>query len=369
MFDVNAWNRERYDRDQADLQRLLDEMSGTLADRIIALHEQQLDCGFIRDRLTSVRRTNLVRPESTTSGGPSGFIVQYNPKRALRFSGSGRREPPIGTPSAHSGCFLCRENIYWQQFGLEMGYHFSVNDRGYYAWCNPFPFMNRHVTIASDQHEPQSWIGADEGGNSKRFERLMEDLFAIAGQLPGFVVFYNGDGAGASISGHRHYHAFQRSPGQSPFPIERSAEQQMHSGQPPFHILEYPITSLFFQDRAEAICHKSTQFVDEWTRFRHSSALMSANIIAYQHKEKEGSDSDCFRAFFVPRNTYLSTSSGRSETIAGLEVLGEIAFSQEAEFDRLIAGEIDYNYVWRMLRSVEAAEANALIKERGAHLF
>ena len=361
-FNYSEWNYKRYLRDQQELQAYLDALPGTLADRVIALHDQQLDIGFIRDKLESVHRTNLVNPN-----GEESFIAQYNPKRALRFAGYGRKDPPNGVVPINGGCFLCAENIYWQQFGLEMGYRFAVNGRDYIAWCNPFPFMQRHVTIASATHEPQTWIGEDDL-NRERAHRLIDDQLAIAEQMPNFVIFYNGDGAGASIKGHRHYHGFLRSFGQEPFPLEKSAIAQLNSGEPPFEVHSYPITSIYCQDDKSVICDQAVNFIDDWTETCGSSKHLSANVIASTELKPRTTEVDYHKLFFTPRNTYYSTASGRSETIAGLEVLGEIAFSQEEEYRRLIAGQIDYQYVRQMLRSVEAPEAHALLARKRGRL-
>lgn len=107
-FDVIQWNKERYARDQKDIQERLDAMPGVLGDRIVALHEQQSASGFIKDGLDQVLRCRILDPVSVAN--PS-FTVQYNPTRELRRVGAGRQKPPSGYKSENGGCFLCTENI------------------------------------------------------------------------------------------------------------------------------------------------------------------------------------------------------------------------------------------------------------------
>jgi hypothetical protein len=364
-MDLCQWNYERYLRDQAWLQKTLEGVPGTLADRISLLHEQQLHVGFIRDPLSDVKRCRLVDPGDRRVS----FLTQYNPRRSDRASGAGRKDPPNSFKSVNNGCFLCKENIFWQQCGLEMGYRFTVNDRPYIVWCNPFPLMRTHVTIASEVHEPQTWVIEDSHeGSRQRAERIIQDLLAIAAQSPEFIVFYNGIGAGASIPAHLHYHAFQRSPGQEPFPLEKVAIRQLKDYEAPFEVDPYPITSVFYQGDANQITEGASGFLDAWTRICGSSANLSANIIATQTPRRPNSgplsvEKPTFDLYFIPRNREYLISSGRIENVGGLETLGEIAFSNEKEFKRLTSGEIDFAYVRRMLMSVEAPEAVTLIEQ------
>ncbi len=366
LLDLSPWNFERYQRDQEWLQAALDGMDGTLADRISVLHAQQLAVGFIKDPLSDVKRCRLVHPTDRRLS----FTTQYNPRRSQRSAGAGRREPPHGFKSVNNGCFLCQENIFWQQCGLEMGYKFDVNARAYFVWCNPFPLMRNHVTISSAIHEPQTWVEDTYEGSRLKSERIIQDLLSVVGLAPGYVGFYNGLGAGASIPGHLHYHLFERSPGHEPFPLEKVALRQSKEDiAPPFLVEPYPITSVYFRGEAELIREQAVNFLDEWTKVCGSSANLSANIIATQTIQRNASDSQQeFDLYFVPRNREYLISSGRVEVVGGLEALGEIAFSSEAEYQRLTAGEIDFDYVRRMLMSVEAPEAYTLIERNRSTL-
>lgn len=352
-FDIVQWNKERYARDQAALQAALDAMGGSLGERIAVLHHQQSSIGFIKDALDQVVRCRFEDPEHQDRS----ILVQYNPVRELRRLGAGRKIAPAGYDSVNGGCFLCPENIEWQQSGLEMGYRFQIGERSYIAWCNPFPFMPYHVTISSVVHEPQSWLVGDPEKSGERLARILRDLMNIVGQTPDFIGFYNGLGAGASIPQHLHYHFFKRTPGSEPFALEKTAQWSINQGiAAPFHAKPYPITSIYFQGDADTIIEQAVAFYDEWENSCGSTENISANIIATPFKD------GTYALYFTPRNRQFSISAGRAEPVAGLEVLGEIALSRQEEYLRLTSGQMQFDELTKMLKSVEAPEAASLVR-------
>ena len=72
-------------------------------------------------------------------------------------------------------------------------------------YCNPFPIVERHLTIVHQQHIPQ------------RIANQVGNLLDIAQALPGYFVIYNGPECGASAPDHLHFQAGTR----QLFPIER----------------------------------------------------------------------------------------------------------------------------------------------------
>lgn len=366
-FDIVRWNKERYARDQKELQTVLEEASGTLRNKIEMLHGQQSSIGFIRDALDQVTRTRLVRDPFNRNS--ESFLVQYNPVRELRRQGAGRKSPPEGYKSINGGCFLCTQNIEWQQYGLEMSYEFSVNEGRYAILCNPFPFMPMHVTIASKNHEPQTWLEGDPTQDpSQRLGRIIRDLLTIVGQTPECIGLYNGVNAGASIPLHRHYHLFSRIKGSEPFAIEKLAQSKLdRRTNPPFCLDEYPIISVFFHGDIDMIVRQAVEFYEAWEESCGSSLNISANIIATislrPHAEKK------FDVYFVPRNQQFSISLGRSEVVGGLEVMGEIALSKPEEYARIKEGTLSYDAIVTMLKSVEAPEAASLIEALSRTLY
>lgn len=365
-FDSVRWNKERYARDQEELQKALDAAPVSLLNKIEMLHGQQTSLGFIRDALDQVTRTRLVRDPFNRNS--ESFLIQYNPVRELRRQGAGRKSPPEGYNSINGGCFLCAQNIEWQQYGLEMGYEFSVNDGRYVVLCNPFPFMPLHVTIASKQHELQTWLEGDSSqDSSQRLGRIIRDLLMIVGQTPNCIGLYNGVNAGASIPLHRHYHLFSRIKGSEPFAIEKLAQSKLdRRTNPPFCLDEYPIISVFFHGDIDMIVKQAVEFYEAWEESCGSSQNISANIIATISLRPQSENK--FDVYFVPRNQQFSISLGRSEVVGGLEVMGEIALSKPEENKRIKEGTLSYIDVATMLKSVEAPEAASLIDALGKTL-
>src|SRR5438874_8704995 len=119
-FDAQDFNAKKYEADWASLNGTLRkiETAEGVPDVFRALHRQQLDIGFVQDDLSAVSRWRLRHPKRPDTA----FIVQFNPRRAQRAAGAGRTTPPPGVRSINGGCFLCRENIRWQQRGIELGY-------------------------------------------------------------------------------------------------------------------------------------------------------------------------------------------------------------------------------------------------------
>ncbi len=85
-------------------------------------------------------------------------------------------------------CFLCADNLPEPQRGLAFGDDFVILG-------NPFPILDRHVTIVRRDHVPQT-IRCD-------FSVMLE----LAEVLPGSMVLYNGAECGASAPDHLHFQA------------------------------------------------------------------------------------------------------------------------------------------------------------------
>lgn len=110
------------------------------------------------------------------------FRAQYNPARRLSASAKVDAASLSVRP-----CFLCAENRPACQRGMDLG--------DYELLVNPFPIFPRHFTIPAKRHIAQSIAGR------------MDDMAALAGMMPGYMVFYNGPGCGASAPDHMHFQA------------------------------------------------------------------------------------------------------------------------------------------------------------------
>jgi hypothetical protein len=88
-------------------------------------------------------------------------------------------------------CFLCRENLYPEQKGVGFG----ADDTLY---ANPFPIVERHLTVVHREHRPQ------------RIEGQVGVMLDLAEALPDSFVVYNGPECGASAPDHKHLQAGSR---------------------------------------------------------------------------------------------------------------------------------------------------------------
>ena len=95
-------------------------------------------------------------------------------------------------------CFLCTGNLPAEEEGLLFDENFTI-------YCNPFPIVDRHLTIAHREHRLQ------------RIANQFGNMLDLAAALPGYFVVYNGPECGASAPDHLHFQAGSR----RLFPIEK----------------------------------------------------------------------------------------------------------------------------------------------------
>jgi hypothetical protein len=360
--EVGKRNDLDYETKRASLQRELATMD--LPTAIRYLHDQQADAGQIYDDLGQVRYFQGSGP------GLAYFMGQYNPTRAKRMSGSGRQKPPPGveTKKAPSpGCYLCADNVRWQQRGVQLYYQIELNGNRYNVLCNPFPFMPVHVTVAADDHEPQSWHKNVNWKSVKKVERLAADLYELARQLPGFVCFYNGVGAGASIEEHFHYQAFRPPFSHGVFPLQKVAANKAARLKVKLGIAnkinaididddDYPTIAFRLDGEREPVIETVAEWMSRWSDLIGEDA--SANIATIW-------ENDALAVYLVPRNRSFSRSIGLTGIVGGLEVLGEFIFCTEEENKQINAGEIGYQRMYDILRGIRPPNIDRLTNNRG----
>jgi len=323
---------------QSDLQDRLNRIDRErgLGDALRALHRQQLDSGFIHDDLDEVRHFRF----EGKSYAADHFRVQFNPARARRFSGVGPAVPPPGVDPVHNGCFLCAENIQWQSRGLELGYQLPEPHRHLKAWMNPFPLAHCHVILASMAHEEQHWHGSAE-----RLCQTVDELIDVVASLPGWLGFYNGVGAGASIPGHLHHHLMPRSDEIGPFPMEQSFDAFGRQG---WTESVYPMAFLHWRGTVKQLKKRMADWLPAWHGRVERAA--TANIIVLNGNEGEPMD-----LIFVPRHPSKSRAEGLNGVIGAFEALGEIICSTPDELARIERGEISHDAIAGMLSQVSIA--------------
>ena len=329
---------ESWERRQSELQRQLADRQRDhgLVAALSALHLQQLETGFIRDDLEGVRHYRF----PGNRFGADHFRVQFNPARARRFGGVGPAVPPRGVDPVHHGCFLCADNIRWQSRGLELGYRLPAPHDHLKAWMNPFPLASGHLILASIAHEEQHWHG-----DADRLGQIVEELIEVVAELPGWLGFHNGVGAGASIPGHLHHHLMPCSAQQGAFPLEQSIAFFQRDG---WAESVYPMGFLHWRGTPEVLKTRMKDWLPAWHSRVERAA--TANIIVLHRR-----DEDALDLVFVPRHPSRSRAEGLNGVIGAFEALGEIICSSPEELARIERGDISYDAIADMLSQVSIA--------------
>ncbi|TVR94337.1 MAG: hypothetical protein EA418_10400 [Wenzhouxiangellaceae bacterium] len=337
---MDQLSRSSWLQRQQELKLELDLVNSTsgLGAALMALAENQRATGFIRDNLENVERFIL----PSASGRRHYFSVQYNPARARRFAGAGLALAPENVENVNQGCFLCAENIWWQQQGTELGYDLPLAGSRYTAWMNPFPLAPGHCIAAAREHIPQCW-----GGSSETLATIISDLLELSSKLPGWICFYNGEGAGASILGHLHYHLLPRPADYGQLPLELAIQRHDADG-----VVEeiYPLSFMHWHDEQTVAMEAVSPWIKDWLARVGEPEHATANIITIT--AECGSRQDCF---FIPRHKARSRAEGLAGVVGGFETLGEIVCSSDEDHKRLQAGEINYQTIADMLRQVSVA--------------
>jgi len=120
-------------------------------------------------------------------------FIRHIPHRVASTTASVDRESVAKRP-----CFLCSGNLPPQEEGLQFDQDFTI-------YCNPFPIVDRHLTIVHREHSLQ------------RIANQFGNMLDLAAALPGYFVIYNGAECGASAPDHMHFQAGAR----ELFPIEK----------------------------------------------------------------------------------------------------------------------------------------------------
>lgn len=102
---------------------------------------------------------------------------------------------------ARRPCFLCSANLPKEEHGIPFDSEFAI-------YCNPFPILDRHLTIVRVDHRPQRIAGS------------VHAMLRFAEALPDSFIIYNGAKCGASAPDHMHFQACSR----VVFPIEQDAK-------------------------------------------------------------------------------------------------------------------------------------------------
>ncbi len=357
--------RRQYDRAREDLsERLLalGDPGGDLVSVIEGLCTHQLHAGIVQDDLHALERFQISAPRDPSRV----FYVDYNPARARRHLGAGRSEAPPGWARVNGGCYLCPENILWQQRFCQFPAHTLLPSGSYQVWANPFPLGHFHVTIAAGAHIPQAWMARDWTESLSSLRRRIVDLVHLAKQLPQYLIFENGTGAGATLPLHQHFQALRKWPGLVRYPIEAAAQAQEERdgvglAGTPYVLRDYPVAALCWHGTVGEIAESFEAAIPglfELPRSGGSWRHLTTNLIA----SRESPADERLRLFLIPRNAHITRATGLSGAVASLELAGELVFSQEQERDRIAAGQVSYESIWETLASAQDAGSRGILE-------
>jgi diadenosine tetraphosphate (Ap4A) HIT family hydrolase len=339
-------DRRNYPAERASLNRELkaiEQCDSNLLNVVERLREHQLDTGFIRDDLYAIKYFDFPHPDH-----PERFLsVQYNPARVNRLKIHVSALPPKRNDVVNDGCMLCSNNIEWQHRGIEMGYAIDLNGIPFNMLMNAYPLMPAHLVVVTDEHVPQAWDLGDAGSRRFTIDEVVTNLATMAQRLPGYVGFYNGDGAGTSVPAHFHYQLFRRRNGSDRFPLELAPVRQV--ADLAAEVVEYPVSAMRWSgDDRQAVIARAAAWIDEWLRVNlKTHPYLSGNIFAMTDDSGEQ-----LQVYFVPRDKQLVHSPRMTGMIGSLEILGELVLTTAREKRDLDWGRIDYCSIARILSDI-----------------
>ena len=314
-----------------DKLREIERSHGSLTAALSELETHQRESGFIKDDLRGIERVVFSHPERKNHT----LRAQINPRRAKRHDGSGSPILPNHHEFRNDGCFLCAENIKWQQKQRQIGFEITASRGEYNALMNPFPLLPNHVVFASSFHIPQEFSLLGQKREAKSLEDVLRDLCQLALRLPNHIGFYNGVGPGASIPGHFHFQFFNRAPDFPSFPIEERDFTTAKNVEDPELIVDYPIKVLRWQGNLEKVVSNAVLWISKWIKSKAElSALLSTNFIT-----TVGPSHDEITLYFVPRDKSKQIWNGNRGIVGGQELLGDLDMASEDDLPAHIGSE------------------------------
>lgn len=228
-------------------------------------------------------------------------------------------------------CFLCSTN--------RPEFQSSQRWRDYEILINPYPLASTHLTIPSINHCPQSIKGR------------ISDMAALAVELEGMCVFYNGPRCGASAPDHLHFQAVSREAVPNFFNDALPKKEIVNPAALPaddgstklYSCTASPFPFFIIKERdavkLETIIRK---IVSALKTIRHESEEEPMMNIAMRYDSTTG----LITTFLIPRSKHRPECYGSGDgqmlvSPATIEMLGTIVCSRRDDFDRLDLCEAD----------------------------
>lgn len=227
------------------------------------------------------------------------LFIRHIPHRIASTTAATDRQSVARRP-----CFLCPENLPAEEEGLPFGSDFAL-------YCNPFPIVDRHLTIAHNSHTEQRI--------ASQFGRMLD----LAAALPGYFVIYNGPECGASAPDHMHFQAGLR----KQLPLEKNTAELPGPAVP-----NYSRRTLLFRgrDRSREI-ERVESAIDLIARTTGHSGEPLVNIAAFH-------DQDGWTTLVFPRSKHRPEVFHAGELTvspAAIDLCGIFVVPRERDFQKI----------------------------------
>lgn len=215
---------------------------------------------------------------------------------------------------AERPCFLCPAGLAPEQEGIRFDDEFTI-------YCNPYPILEKHLTIIHAEHRPQRIAGR------------IPSMLRLARALPDSFVIYNGPECGASAPDHLHFQACSR----RLFPI---AADIVDAGAP--QIEDYVPRVLVFGAPDEAAAagrvEKALELIEEVLGPRAGNAAEPMVNIACFFERGE------WRVLVFPRSRHRPHAYETGDLLvspATIDLCGVLVAPRLQDFERICGADIE----------------------------
>jgi hypothetical protein len=207
-------------------------------------------------------------------------------------------------------CFLCPSNLPKEEHGIPFDSEFAI-------YCNPFPILERHLTIVRVDHRPQRIAGS------------FNAMLRLAEALPDSFIIYNGPRCGASAPDHMHFQACSR----ELFPIEQDVRGVVGPAMPDYGRRVFVLRNRNMGQLAKRL----DSLMDILEEVTQSEGEPLVNIAAYFEAGE-------WTAFVFPRGKHRPRAyetGERTVSPATIDLCGVLVVPVEKDFMEIHGPEIE----------------------------
>eukprot|EP00899_Mesostigma_viride_P009486 jgi/Mesvir1/18539/Mv11544-RA.1 len=241
----------------------------------------------------------------------------------------------------HRHCFLCAANIA-ECNPLERLIPMTLAGREYIAGANFAWITQHHFTVCDAQHRDQVY--------SQQLLESMVDLHVQTGGM--FRSLYNGDGAGASVPWHQHFHITT-----VPLPVEHLVPERDGSCSYPAPLLRFSLGTLhdWHMDAGAASAGRMEAHaaIEAWLAADPVNHTVNLLVAPGSRREGAGEGASALDEVFVyvfPRDKRRGCAAGKKGQMGAFEMAGDMALS--APEDLALFGEATAAATHRVLADV-----------------